>query len=98
MAIAPLMVLVRSDLRPQLNKAYGQKFMHTPAFDKFAGEALTFDYACKPAGCAREGSLCKHADPGALRRHELRDMLGLTQQLHDGTRPGQDPRLELHQR
>ena len=49
---------MRSDLRPQLNKAYGQKFMHTPAFDKFADEALTFDYACEPvtrAGCAGRG-------------------------------------------
>ena len=48
MAIALMVLSVRSDLRPQLNKAYGQKFMHTPAFDKFADEALTFDYTCQP--------------------------------------------------
>ena len=52
---------MRSDLRPQLNKAYGQKFMHTPAFDKFADEALTFDYACQlpqpQCWLCREGSL-----------------------------------------
>jgi arylsulfatase A-like enzyme len=40
-----MLFFIADDLRPQLNKAYGQAFMHTPAFDKFAGEALTFDYA-----------------------------------------------------
>ena len=37
--------LVSDDLRPQLNAAYGQSFMKTPALDKFSASALTFDRA-----------------------------------------------------
>eukprot|EP00045_Choanoeca_perplexa_P010259 m.103166 g.103166 ORF g.103166 m.103166 type:complete len:723 (+) comp15214_c0_seq1:88-2256(+) len=36
---------VADDLRPQLNKSYGQDQMITPNLDKFAEEALVFDYA-----------------------------------------------------
>ena len=37
--------LVADDMRPNLNKAYGQSYMVTPALDAFAKTALTFDRA-----------------------------------------------------
>jgi iduronate 2-sulfatase len=40
-----VLFFVCDDLRPQLNKAYGKSFMHTPNFDKFASEALVFNRA-----------------------------------------------------
>lgn len=40
-----VVLFICDDLRPQMKKAYGQEFMVTPSFDKFAEESLTFDYA-----------------------------------------------------
>ena len=34
-----VLFLVSDDMRPQLNVAYGQKFMHTPNLDKLASES-----------------------------------------------------------
>jgi arylsulfatase A-like enzyme len=44
---------VIDDLRPEMNVAYGQTHMVTPAFDRLAREGLTFDNAyCQIAVCA----------------------------------------------
>jgi iduronate 2-sulfatase len=40
-----MLFFIADDMRPQMNKAYGQKFMHTPNFDAFADTALVFDHA-----------------------------------------------------
>ena len=41
------------DLRPEMNVAYGQEYMHTPAFDSLAARGLTFSRAyCQIAVCA----------------------------------------------
>jgi arylsulfatase A-like enzyme len=40
-----VLFLIADDLRPQLNKAYGKRFMHTPNIDKFTDSALVFDWA-----------------------------------------------------
>lgn len=40
-----VLFLICDDLRPQMNQAYGQTFMHTPNFDRLANTSLTFDYA-----------------------------------------------------
>ena len=40
-----VLFLIADDLRPQLNKAYGKTFMHTPNLDKFADTSLVFDWA-----------------------------------------------------
>jgi len=40
-----VLFLIADDLRPQLNKAYGKTFMHTPNLDKFTESALVFDWA-----------------------------------------------------
>ena len=39
-----VLFLIADDLRPQLNKAYGKTFMHTPNLDKFADTSLVFDW------------------------------------------------------
>ena len=40
-----VLMLIADDLRPQLKKAYGKTFMHTPNIDAFTDTALTFDWA-----------------------------------------------------
>ena len=40
-----VLFLIADDLRPQLNKAYGKTFMHTPNIDTFTDTALVFDWA-----------------------------------------------------
>ena len=40
-----VLMLVADDLRPQLNKAYGQSQMVTPHLDKLAASSLVFDRA-----------------------------------------------------
>ena len=40
-----VLLLVADDLRPQLNKAYGQSQMVTPNLDKLAESSLVFDRA-----------------------------------------------------
>jgi iduronate 2-sulfatase len=40
-----VLFFVCDDLRPQLNAAYGKKFMHTPNFDRLAASSLVFDWA-----------------------------------------------------
>ena len=40
-----ILFLIADDLRPQLNKAYGKTFMHTPHLDQFTDTALVFDWA-----------------------------------------------------
>lgn len=40
-----ILFLIADDLRPQLNKAYGKTFMHTPHLDRFTDTALVFDWA-----------------------------------------------------
>jgi iduronate 2-sulfatase len=40
-----MLFFIADDMRPQMNKAYGQKFMVTPNFDSFAETALVFDHA-----------------------------------------------------
>ena len=40
----PVLFLIADDLRPQLNKAYGKTFMHTPNIDAFTDTALVFDW------------------------------------------------------
>jgi arylsulfatase A-like enzyme len=40
-----VLFLIADDLRPQLNKAYGKTFMHTPNIDSFTDTALVFDWA-----------------------------------------------------
>jgi hypothetical protein len=40
-----VLFLIADDLRPQLNKAYGKTFMHTPNIDAFTDTALVFDWA-----------------------------------------------------
>jgi arylsulfatase A-like enzyme len=40
-----VLFLIADDLRPQLNKAYGKSFMHTPNIDAFTDTALVFDWA-----------------------------------------------------
>ena len=40
-----VLFLIADDLRPQLNKAYGKAFMHTPNIDAFTETALVFDWA-----------------------------------------------------
>eukprot|EP00040_Diaphanoeca_grandis_P036805 m.236607 g.236607 ORF g.236607 m.236607 type:complete len:581 (-) comp33689_c0_seq1:77-1819(-) len=38
-----VLFLVSDDMRPQLNRAYGQAFMHTPNLDQLASESMVFD-------------------------------------------------------
>jgi hypothetical protein len=46
--------IIIDDLRPEMNVAYGQKQMKTPAFDRLAREGLTFDNAyCQIAVCGK---------------------------------------------
>ena len=40
-----ILFLMADDLRPQLKKAYGKTFMHTPHLDAFTDTALVFDWA-----------------------------------------------------
>jgi hypothetical protein len=40
-----VLFLIADDLRPQLSKAYGKTFMHTPNIDAFTDTALVFDWA-----------------------------------------------------
>eukprot|EP00937_MAST-01D_sp_MAST-1D-sp2_P002014 g2014.t1 len=40
-----VLFLIADDLRPQLNKAYGKTFMHTPNIDQFTDQSLVFDWA-----------------------------------------------------
>ena len=40
-----VLFMVIDDLRPELNSAYGQTFLHTPNLDKFKETSLTFERA-----------------------------------------------------
>jgi hypothetical protein len=63
-----LLFFIADDLRPQLNKAYGLPFMHTPHFDAFADTALTFDHAYTNFGIcsASRNSFVRATDPAPL--------------------------------
>ena len=53
--------------RPEMNLAYKQSQMHTPAFDRLAANGLTFDHAyCQIAVCApSRGSFMSGLRPDA---------------------------------
>jgi iduronate 2-sulfatase len=45
--------IIVDDLRPEMNVAYHQPFLHTPNFDRLANSGLVFDRAyCQIAVCA----------------------------------------------